>query len=138
MEQLISKVAAFLLASVILSAGCFSCLIPAQPVYAAELATMKVETEQNQNCEKEEKSMMQVTAPSDATMHADHDTNCRHAFGQTSFEVTQFQSPVLYLPTFGEADYFHTHPGHRQASPIPSLTFQKNTILLIGTTIKKE
>lgn len=149
--------ATFLLAPVILSASCLSCLIRATPVYAAT-STVVAEIQmdgQGQDCENYKKSTEEsvtnnstsqpvITMASgfhvtDRNVHVNHGTDCGHAYSQANFEVKSFHVTnfhPLSLDVFinGQSRFDYRHRPYLD----PPNVLIKDKNLLTGTTIKKE
>lgn len=156
MKSLISKMATSLLAPVILSASCLSCLIQVTPVYAAAPTAAEIRMDgQGQNCENYKKpteesvtnistsqpviSMTNGFHVTDRNVHVNHGADCGHAYSQANFEVKSFHITNFHPLALG---FFNNEKSRFDYSYRPYFdpldVLIKNKNLLTGTTIKKE
>lgn len=156
MKSFISKTATFLLAPIILSASCLSCLIQATPVYAATSTSAEIQiNNQGKDCESYKKTteesvtdvmtsqsvalMTSVLHTADRGVHANHGTDCGHAYSQTKFEIKTFQ-PANFRPiALGIFNNEQSPSDYNNRFYLdPPNVLIKNKNFLTGTTIKKE
>lgn len=127
MSPFVSKLATILLAPVILSASCFSCLIQATPVYAAAPVSVEMKME------------MDAVHYSDRSVHANHGTDCRDENSHTNFKTKSFSlSDEFHFAMVGSAFDFDKNVLRHQPLVEPLRIFRKHKEFLTGTTIKKE
>ena len=130
MSSFISIIARFLVVSILVSLGCFSCILPVIPVHAATSASIDTPSP---------RALVTNNAPpTDRGMRMDHARDCTPVYDQaisspkrfslTDFSFTSRES--MYSPQRAPL----TRP--LSFSPPPVLLTQR--ILLTGTTIKKE
>lgn len=150
MRTLVSRIATFLLAPVMLSVSCFSCLIQPVPAYAAASSPMEIVLDEPQGCDQiteEPATDSPALAPlpadassfSDRNAHATHDVECSPASLRTSADSKPFERIVFHSAIIHDTSGIYKttllsyHPF--LSSPPPPPPYNR---LLTGTTIKKE
>lgn len=148
---LVSRIATFLLAPVLLSVGCLSCLVQVAPVYAATSPLLETVMDRSQDCEPSSEpapvadSIVPASLPahtplfSDRSVHVTHGLACGLAYAHVSPERTQLERSVFYpiviasTPGAYQKIVLQYHPfSYSRPPPTPYNRF------LTGTTIKKE
>lgn len=157
MPTFASKLAAILLAPVVLSAGCLLCLVQAAPASATTISVSDIRQEQEQGCEDYGRTaaapasivraagLRAMADASHAVMadvmpgHPSHAPECGHEYRQDFVELGRLQTSAAFQSCALHAPSYATDVGIKDVKfPGSASAFPKRTNFLIGTTIKRE